>query len=71
MGLLLSQMLWQKAKEEGYEGSIESLLDLLTQVRQVEIISVSDLQKKPMKETTLETMKPEIQKWYDLLNQSF
>jgi len=64
-------MLWQKAKEEGYEGSIESLLDLLTQVRQVEIISVSDLQKKPIKETTLETMKPEIQKWYDLLNQTF
>jgi len=53
MGLLLSQMLWQKAKEEGYGGSIESLLDLLTQVRQVEIISVSDLQKKPSKETTL------------------
>jgi hypothetical protein len=46
-------MLWQKAKEEGYEGSIESLLDLLTQVRQVEVISVSDLQKKPSKETTL------------------
>ena len=71
IGLLLSQMLWQKAKEEGYEGSIESLLDLLTQVRQVEIISVSDLQKKPIEETTLETMKPDIQKWYDLLNQSF
>jgi len=71
MGLLLSQMLWQKAKEEGYEGSIESLLDLLMQVRQVEIVSVSDLQKKPIKETTLETMKPEIQKWYDLLNQTF
>lgn len=71
VGLLLSQMLWQKAKEEEYEGSIESLLDLLTQVRQVEIISVSDLQKKPVKETTLETMKPDIQKWYDLLNQSF
>ena len=64
-------MLWQKAKEEGYGGSIESLLDLLTQVRQVEIISVSDLQKKPIKETTLETMKPEVQKWYDRLNQSF
>jgi hypothetical protein len=64
-------MLWQKAKEEGYDGSIESLLDLLTQVRQVEIISVSDLQKKPIKETTLETMKPEVQKWYDLLNQNF
>ncbi len=64
-------MLWQKAKEEGYEGSIESLLDLLMQVRQVEIISISDLQKKPIKETTLETMKPEVQKWYDLLNQIF
>ena len=71
LGLLLSQMLWQKAKEEGYEGSIESLLDRLTQVRQVESISISDLQKKPIKETTLVTMKPEVQKWYDVLNQTF
>ncbi len=71
LGLLLSQMLWQKAREGGYTGSIESLLDLLSQVRQVELLTVSDLQKKPVKETTLETMKPEAQKYYEMLLQSF
>ncbi len=71
LGLLLSQMVWQKAKEGGYEGSIESLLDLLAQVRQVEVLTVSDLQKKPVKETTLETMSPEVQQWYERLLQCF
>jgi len=65
IGLLLSQILWEKAREAGHNLSLETLIDKLTEVRKVEIITVTSLQGKPVKETQLEEMPPELQRLYN------
>jgi hypothetical protein len=65
VGLLLSQILWKKARGAGHSLSLESLLDQLAEVRKTEIVTVSDLRAKPVKETQMEEMEPELQRLYN------
>ena len=67
IGLLLSQVIWKKARDAGYSISIETLIDKLTEVRKAEIITVTSLKGQPKKETQLEEMEPEVQKIYETL----
>lgn len=64
-GLLLSQALVKKASDAGYNMSIESLIDRLSEVRMAETITVFNLNSKPVRETQLEEMDPALQKFYD------
>jgi len=65
IGLLLSQLLWKKAKECGYNYSIQTLLDRLSEIRKAQIVTLTGLKGKPVKETQLEEMEPELKKLYD------
>lgn len=67
IGLLLSQVLWKKARDAGYTVSIENLIDRLTEIRKAEIITVNGLKGNPVKETQLEEMEPELQALYEAL----
>ncbi|MDH7578762.1 MAG: IS1634 family transposase [Bacillota bacterium] len=66
-GLLLSQILWKKAREAGYNYSLETLIDKLTGIRKAELITMNGLKGKPVKETQLEEMEPELQELYTAL----
>ena len=69
IGLLLSQVLWKKAKDLGYTISVESLIDMLSEIRKAEIVTITGLKGKPAKELQLEEMEPELKKMYEeLLN---
>jgi len=67
IGLLLSQVIWKKARDAGYGMTIENLIDKLTEVRKAEIVTVTSLKGKPKKEMQLEEMEPELQKIYATL----
>lgn len=67
IGLLLSQVLWKKAREAGYTMSLENLIDRLTEIRKAEIITINSLKSKPVKETQLEEMEPDLQELYTVL----
>ncbi|WP_088049453.1 IS1634 family transposase [Virgibacillus dakarensis] len=67
VGLLLSQLLWKKAKEAGYRMNVETLLDRLGEVRLAEIYTVHGLKEKPKKEEQLEEMDPELETLYHTL----
>lgn len=66
-GLLLSQVLLKKAKDKGYTLGMETLIDKLTEIRQVEIITLTGLKGKPVKEERLEDVEPELMKLYKSL----
>jgi len=70
-GLLLSQVLWKKAKDLGYTFSAESLIDMLSQIRKAEIVTVTGMKGKPAKESQLEEMDPELEKMYEDLSNTF
>ena len=70
MGLLLSQLLWKKARNLGYAMSVEDLLDRLTKVRKAEIVTISEIGGKPRREEVLEEMEPELAKLFSDLAQS-
>jgi transposase len=71
-GLLLSQLVWKKAKDLGYTSSIETVIDQLSRVRQAEIVTVSGLKGKALREIQLEEMEPELEQMYnDMLNRTF
>lgn len=63
-GLLLSQLVWKKAKELGYTSSMETIIDELSKVRQAEIVTITGLKGKAPKEIQLEEMEPELEKMY-------
>ena len=67
IGLLLSQLLWKKAREAGYQMNVETLLDRLSEIRMAEIITVQDMKQKPQKEEQLEEMEPELETLYRTL----
>jgi len=68
-GLLLSQILWKKAREAGYSYSLETIIDKLTEILKVELITIRSIKGKPVKETQLEEMEPELQDLYTVLMQ--
>ena len=70
-GLLLSQVLWKKAKDQGYTLSVETLLDRLSEIRKAEIVTVTGTKGKTAKETLLEEMDPELEKMYENLLSTF
>ncbi len=65
IGLLITQILWKKASELGYSWSLEKLLDNLTTIRKIEIITLTDLQGRPQMEVQLEDMEPDLQRLYE------
>ncbi|MBT9135064.1 MAG: hypothetical protein DDT34_00112 [Firmicutes bacterium] len=67
IGLLLSQLLLKKAQVAGYNMSVESLIDRLTEVRMAEVITVVDLKKKPQIEVQLENMDAGLQELYNAM----
>ena len=67
VGLLLSQILWKRAREAGYSISMENLIDRLTQVRMAEVVILTGFKTKPVKERRLEDMEPDLQLLYDTL----
>jgi transposase len=70
IGLLLSQILWKKTCDLGYSFSIENLLDRLMEIRETEIVTITDLKGRPRKEVQLEYMEPAFQKLYEDLIQN-
>ncbi len=64
-GLLLSQVLLKKANDLGYTSSIETIINELSRVRQVEIVTVTGLKGKAPREVQLEEMEPELEKMYN------
>ena len=64
-GLLLSQVILKKAKYLGYTSSIETIIDELSRVRQAEIVTLTGLKGKPLREIQLEEMEPELEKMYN------
>jgi len=64
-GLLLSQLLWKKACTAGYALSIENLLDRLMEIRETEVVTITDLKGRPQKEVQLEEVEPWLQKLYE------
>lgn len=71
-GLLLSQLVWKKAKDLGYTSSIETVIDQLSRVRQAEIVTVSGLKGKALREIQLEEMEPELEQMYHgMLSRTF
>lgn len=68
IGLLLSQVLWKKARDAGFNMSVENLIDRLAEVRKAEIVTVTSLKGKPQKQTQLEEMDPELQQLYEALS---
>jgi transposase len=71
IGLLLSQVLWKKARDLGYNYSIERLIDMLSDVRMAEIFSITGFKGKPAKFSQLEEMEPELKKLYQELLAAF
>lgn len=67
IGLLISQILWKKACELGYSFSIGNLIDRLTEIREAEIITITDFKRRPQKEVQLEEVEPGLQKLYEEL----
>jgi transposase len=67
IGLLLSQVIWKKARDAGYSMAVETLIDRLTEVRKAEIVTISSLKGKPQKEIHLEQMESELKKLYETL----
>ena len=67
IGLLLSQILWKRAREAGYSLSMESLIDRLTRVRMAEVVILTGFKAKPVKEIRLEDMEPDLRLLYDTL----
>ena len=67
IGLLLSQLLWKKACTAGYTLSIENLLDRLMEIRETEVVTITDLKGRPQKEVQLEEVEPWLQKLYEKL----
>ncbi len=65
IGLLLSQIVWKKARDAGYNMTIETLIDQLTEVRRAEIVTIISPKGKAKKETQLEEMEPELHKLYE------
>lgn len=65
IGLLLSQILWKKAREAGHLISLETLLDRLGEVRQAEVLTLGSHQGRPAKITQLEQMELELRRLYD------
>jgi transposase len=51
IGMLLSQVLWKKAKDLGYTISTENLIGMLSEVRKAEIVTVTGLKGKPARES--------------------
>jgi transposase len=71
LGLLLSQVLWKKAREAGHLISLETLLDRLGEVRQAEVLTLGSHRGRPARTTQLEQMEPELQKLYDDVMKQF
>jgi len=67
IGLLVSQVLWKKARDAGCSMSVENLIDRLTEIRKAEIVTVTSFKSKPKKATQLEEMDPELEKLYETL----
>ena len=65
MGLLLSQLLWKKARDLGYSFSVDDLLNRLTKVRKAEILTIAKLDEKPQREELFEEMEPGLLKLYN------
>lgn len=70
-GLLISQLLWKKAKDLGYTFSVESIIEMLSQIRKAELVTLTGLKGKPTKESQLEKMEPELEKLYEDLLSTF
>lgn len=67
IGLLLSQVLWKKANEMGYNLTPEKLISKLSDIRKVQIITMTSLEDKPKIETQLEEMEPDLKEMFDAL----
>jgi transposase len=66
-GLLMSQILWKQAREVGYTHSLEKLIDKLTEVRMAQVVILTGFKTKPVTESRLEDMEPNLQKLYQSL----
>jgi hypothetical protein len=58
-------VLVKKASDAGYNMSVESLIDRLSEVRMAETVTVFNLNSKPVRETQQEEMNSVLQKFYD------
>ena len=67
IGMLLTQLLQKLARDAGFSHSSDKIIEMLSEVREAEIITIKDLKGKPSKEIQLEEMDTEVQKLYSTL----
>ncbi len=65
------QLLWEKAKDLGYSLSAESLINMLSEIRKAETVTITGLKGKPAKESQLEEMDAKLEKLYEDLLSTF
>ena len=67
VGMLLTQLLQKMALEAGFSYSSDKIIEMLSEVRESEIITITDLKGKPSKQVQLEEMSDEVKVLYNTL----
>lgn len=67
IGMLLTQLLQKMAREAGFSYSSDKIIEMLSEVREAVIITLTDLKGKPSKQVQLEEMDEEVNKLYTTL----
>ena len=68
IGFLLTQLLWKKVTESGMKISPNRLLDRLEEIRQVEMLTLTDIKSKPQREIQLEEMDAELAELWKIVS---
>lgn len=67
IGMLLTQIMYKVARDSGFLYSSDKIIDMLSEVREAEIVKISDLKGKPSKEVQLEEMDDDVKKLFTTL----
>jgi transposase len=67
VGMLLTQLLRKISCEAGFSYSSDKIIEMLSGVRQAEIVTITDLKGKPSKQIQLEEMDEEVSNLYSAL----
>jgi len=67
IGMLLTQLLQKMAREAGFSYSSDKIIEMLSEVREAVIITLTDLKGKPSKQVQLEEMDEDVNKLYTTL----
>ena len=68
LGYLLSTLIWYEVKKTGFNGSLDTLLDNLNNIRLTNILELTGKKGKPKSSYKLETMTEEQEQLMNQLN---